>query len=604
MKETKDFTVENNKESKLITESNLNKFSKRYSLTGREELAKEIKELRFKHEKKKENHPDLHKTVNEKKIELEKLEKEHEILVNEIETLKNEVEKEKSKLWSKIKSHFKKIELEKELQIEVKNKKVEDLKKEIEERLKIISETENVISDTSLLTEAEEKVNSFYIDQSGLKSSLENEKEKRSVESLSKKHDCIFIHGIPWQEKVGAGNTSENNAFIKADNITVEDRIKLIMGLQPTISVSVLKEGTRKESLYPFGLILSGGSVLSAHNDDAGTVAKNLYYRKSKYDHDEKTKGTSIQPNIEENIEKSLKQKSPQEMRHYNEFVVEEPKIAAFYVNMSNFDMLNKYNIFEELKKYTNEFNLPVFALKDGKMYPMGTESTANFEEFITDDGITRNLVSNQKRDITVGENSISLEKIIEKNKNLENEEKLALVSSIIENKPFHTEATLDYDSFWSFSNGGGTFSSQYTGCSGYKRILDYKKTNKEYINEGRMGDIDSPEISLMKQKDRLIECKNFISTTQEYKRKLYYKDVLRKELMAMYGFSLGALEHGDIKINKLAEDIINEFGSVEECKKFIERRVDEQGKFKVLDNDIPIDIRNKIAELSGKVKE
>ncbi len=590
-------------EKKSTVEGNspleLEKFSKKYSRTGRQQIAEKIKELRFKQTKKKEGNPELFKNVEEKKAEVERLEKEKNLLVEEIKKLEVEVKKEKSKILSRIQSFFKKIQIEQELKIEESNKKIEEIKKGIEERLTIISETENVISDNSFVEEAKKSLDIFYKEQENLQTIFGKEEAKRSVENLSKENDCVFTHGIPWGELIGSGNVHENNSTANTGKMSPDDRIKLLMGLQPTISVSVLKEGTRKEGMYPFGVILGGGRVLSAYDDDAGTVAETLYYRKSKYDHDEKTKITSIQSDIEKNIAKSIA--SPTSTFHsYNEFIVEEPKIAGFYVNVSS-GMFDDRDVFHELQKHIKQFDLPVFAIKDGKIYPFGTESTADFEDFTRDNGTGGTIVSNQKRTIIVGENSIPLEKIIEKRKNLDNEEKMALATSVMEKNPFQISNNFDSRTFNAYKNGGGVkfYTGNFIGKEGYRRFLENQKFNKFRVEKGISDTLITSSSILNEGRQHILDLKQKISSAESYKHQKMWKDDLRLDLFAIYGFAQGARENNDTEASKLAEDIINEFGSIEECKSFVGMRVDEQDKFKVLDIDIPIEVRQKIADLA-----
>lgn len=589
-------------ESSNISEQKTTKeFTKRYSRTGRHVLADEIRELRFQQSKHAEGNPERQQTLDVHKSEVEKMQQEHVTLIEEIKTLEKEIEDEKEKVWHKVKSFFRTIELEQELQLATTNKKAEELKKNIEERLKIISEIENAISDTSLLEEAKNKVDDFYNEQSELKKSFESEEAKRSIETLSIEHDCVFIHGIPWKSKVGEGTTGENNPILNHGAFGMpEERTAMIMGLQPTISVSAMKEGTREEGLYPFGMILGGGRVLAAHNDDEGTVAETLYYRKTKYDHNPKTLGTSIQPDIDANISKALEAPTH---RPHNEFVVEEPEVAGFYINVSILDDATSFSkIQNELKHYPEKFDLPFFALKNGKLYPLGTESSADFEDFTKDNGSIGTFVKNKKERIVVGEKAIPIKNIVEKTKKLSGEEKMALAEQVLEKNPFQIERLADYDSFRAYSTGGSPYVVRpltgNLGRQGYAWIVRQNESNEKLIERGLRERIE-PKKVLNEAREKLLEIKQKIPEAESYKFRKFWSKQIQPSLFALYGFALEAESHGDMETANEARALLEEFGLVAECKQLIDKRVDEQGNFKVLDTDLPSDVRKRMTILS-----
>ena len=67
---------------------------------------------------------------------------------------------------------------------------------------------------------------------------------------------------------------------------------------------------------------------------------------------------------------------------------------------------------------------------------------------------------------------------------------------------------------------------------------------------------------------------------------------------MGIYGFAINARENGDIDAYDLAESIINEFGSFAECSGLVSKRLDEKGEFKMLDTDVPFEIRQRLNQL------
>lgn len=204
--EKENSTLLENEAKKMNTEfegdhTELVKFSKRYSLAGRQKLADQIQELRFQYFKKEEGNPERQNTIAEQEDNVEVLKKEKEQIEQEIKDLENEVEQQKARLWYKISSMFRKNELEQELQLDPKKKKLEDLKKDIEDRLKTIGEMESVILDTSSLEEAKATLARFYKEQSDLKSTFEDEEKSRDVKTLSKEKGYIFF--TVYRQKIG-----------------------------------------------------------------------------------------------------------------------------------------------------------------------------------------------------------------------------------------------------------------------------------------------------------------------------------------------------------------------------------------------------------------
>ena len=142
-------------------------------------------------------------------------------------------------------------------------------------------------------------------------------------------------------------------------------------------------------------------------------------------------------------------------------------------------------------------------------------------------------------------------------------------------------------------------YTGNFIGKEGYRRFLENQKFNKFRVEKGISDTLITSSSILNEGRQHILDLKQKISSAESYKHQKMWKDDLRLDLFAIYGFAQGARENNDTEASKLAEDIINEFGSIEECKSFVGMRVDEQDKFKVLDIDIPIEVRQKIADLA-----
>ena len=584
-----EIAVEEENSDSENSHTELVKFSKRYSHAGRQKIAEEIRELRFQYFKKEKGNPERQETVAKQEKSIEVLQKEKEQIEAEIKELEDQIEQQKARLWHRVSSMFRKNEIEQELQLDPKKKKLEDFKKDIESRLKIIGEMESVILDTSSLEEAKDTLDSFYKEQSELKSTFEGEEKSRDVETLSKEKGYIFLHGIPTKNR-GMNNTAENNPALKTSGMSTEDKLSLLIGLEPTISASVLKEGQQDaQTYYTFGIILGGGKILAAYKEDSGTLAESLYSRRSKYDRE--TRETSIQANIEKKLEEAVN--APAESRNwgkYNEIVVEQPKVAGLYINLSQL-IQNKDRIgIAELQQYATGMNLPIYGLKDGKLYPFDIDNKIE----IRGDG--KKYQKENAFDVDGVE--LHLGDVIDKQREVSPEEKLELATSVIEKNPFRMDSKTDYELYDAYARGN---KGVCEGREGYEKIVTFQDLYKKRVANGsNESPPRSPEDVLEIVEKRLEELKNRIEESSTNKRKVFTERDLKRELLSLYGFSLNAEEMGNTKIFDTAKEIISRFGSFEECTVLVAKRVDEKGRFKTLDKDVPIEISQKMSELES----
>ncbi len=487
-----------------------------------------------------------------------------------------------SSSFFKIKDWFRKAELEEELHIDLKKRKQEEIQSDIDERQSIIGEIESVILDVSVLDDAKTKLQEFYQGQSELKSTFESESEERDVESLSKKEGFMFLHGVSTKNK-GMKNTSMNNPSLDSQGMGTEEKLSLLMGLEPTISASIIKEGQEdSKSFYTFGVILGGGKVLSAYKEDAGTLAESMYSRRSKYDN--QTTESSIQPDIENNLDEAMDSSTKKSWKgDYNEAVVENPQVAGLYINVSQITEYDGLSL-EEIRQSSHELNLPVYAVKGGMIYPFDVDERIEAGE----------------NNFNINGDPLTLEQVVENKRSIRDEEKIALASSVIDKKPFSSNNNPDFHLFGVFFRGNHT---QFSGKGGYEELLRAQghhkimvKADAESRDPGTAGGV------LKHMKERLIEQQKNVDNSETSKFKIFHKNDMKDSLMATYGFALGAKEKGDEDVFELAKRIINEFGSFDEYKDLISKRLGEDKKFKVLDTDVPIEVRNKMEEYTDKL--
>ena len=349
------------------TQQELRRFSKTYSPEWRDSLAKEIRELRSHHFGEHED--DDKKTeildVDEKKIE--RLRGEAENVEKDIHDVEGVINSRKNKILSRMVDFFQKKEIREKLQINDKTRKLEEITKEIEETEGVIKENKDALVDRKHLDEAKQKLDEFYIEQSDAKNAFQAEREVRDISHIADRENVFFIHGI------SPGGMNKNEILNEKN---FETQLNLVVGLEPTISVSTLKEGDTYHHMFsPVGLVFSGGQVLSAHKQSSFLEAKGLYTRQKRGEK------TSIQADIENNIQEAVHNRSDvngTNEKVYNELAIENPKAAAIYVELdtykkmfSNKTVASEYlpPKIEELEKYAEKTGLPIHGWVDGKLY-------------------------------------------------------------------------------------------------------------------------------------------------------------------------------------------------------------------------------------------
>lgn len=224
------------------------------------------------------------------------------------------------------------------------------------------------------ITKLQEDFYQRFVEQ---KSNFENSLEERDITNIAKEKSVFFVHSIPTNE-INRWNTGMNNETGDISQLSVDDILKNIKEKSPDLSCSSVSfkersspnEKERVGTMYPFGVVLSKGIVLSTYRYDGSTLSeKDKKHKKSKYDPD--VKDTSIQENIGEKVNSVLDRKYDRYLnpesgyydgyidketgligskepegkqgfrgefngRDFDEFVVSKPKIDGLYVDMDN----------------------------------------------------------------------------------------------------------------------------------------------------------------------------------------------------------------------------------------------------------------------------
>lgn len=354
----------NTKEILSLADETTKQFTKEYSPKWRNAEAKRIREMRQEYFQKKQTIAQENEVRAETRtaVEYELSSKEQEMAqyAETLRKLDDEIEERKNTAWFKIKNMFGFAEGLPEERMWGENiSKLREAKHEAEEKRQLLAETEDVVLDNAEMKLAKEEVRKFYEEQKGIKDVFEQEKDKeRSVTEVAKQKQVLFLHGLPSRN---TANTSMNNPNVDTESMGLIDRAKMVIGLEPTISVSTKhtgKEGVSAEQalikqkrstlhqnpvLYETGLILNGGHITSAYGGDAGSLAEGTKRRFSKYD---STIHSAIQENFSENLNAALEHRivgSGISETLINELVVEKPSVSGSF---AYFEKLDDYDDF------------------------------------------------------------------------------------------------------------------------------------------------------------------------------------------------------------------------------------------------------------------
>ena len=374
----------------------LQDFTKHYSGFWREQLAQKVIDARAKFNQKKaavqEENLKRHETKSKLEVEIPNIEQEVDKLRTDMENYRIKLEEEKSSLAYRVTRLFKPHKpapsenFSKELEMK---KKLEQLRKETEEKRRLLGECEEVAIDSSEMKEAKEEIRKFYDEQKGIHDIFEQEKNKeRDVENISKEKEVLFVHTLPLRSDWMA-STSGNNPNLDTENMTSIDKAGVVLGIEPTLSVSTIStSGEDAErgfvTMYRMGLIIGEGTALSAYGSDASTYADNPFMRRSKYD---KTLKSGVQDRFSENLSRAIKKESDEttsrpESQRWNEIVIENPKVSGIFLDVSGFqtDKTDKEVMMKDLKQIflmSKKFGLPIYSIN-----PNGEKIDLTSEDF------------------------------------------------------------------------------------------------------------------------------------------------------------------------------------------------------------------------------
>lgn len=261
----------------------------------------------------------------------------------------------------------------------------------------------------------------FYNRFANQKEDFENSKSETSVENISKKYGAIFVHTFPI-EGISRWNTGMNNEQLDANSLSSQELLSNILKNKPDLSCSSVSMDKRfssqpDDTMYPIGIVMRGGNILSAYRYDAGTLTeKGAEHKKSKYD--PKTQDTSIQENVSQQIDDVLTRKydsaqnpetgyydmhrnyktgeleprqhtseyrgeSASDSNAFDEFIIEKPQVDGLYINMDDQRIKDFYdyqpNMVEKINQFVQGYpDVPVYIKNKGKLMILAYDTEGN----------------------------------------------------------------------------------------------------------------------------------------------------------------------------------------------------------------------------------
>lgn len=605
----------------------IKEFSKEQSAEERQQTAEDIRTKRTEHFDRKDR-------LSEEIQELTTKAQEKEIgvaeTVEKMKALETELEQRKDNRFLEFLNHFKLKKIREEIGLKtVTREAFEDEYQNIQDELVSLRQQSE---DKKALKEAKDILNGFYGTQTKEWEVYNEDLKIRDVDGVMEEHDVVFVHGFRPNFVPG------EHSLLRGD-VGLEDKFNILFALEPTISTSTIQEGDSHEKMWSStGVILNGGSIVSAHTSDAGTMAVSLKERTSRRDEPD-----SIKDDIKEAIES--------EAKNHNEFVVKDQEIAGFYIYLDEGEGFRAEEKIppKQILRLTKGLGLQLYAIQDGIVYE--TEYNQEKDEFIKKDRVSVDDIRKKEFhideskkekmvedlfvdppfkmefaehkyldsrfsgkqayiEINAHDNPDNFEGVEAEYKGEEVEysksQKDRTLLKMENGTPIKVIAELDYCGDWIkyFMKDGEVWRQkkerrgrEYTGHV----INDYSKmklhqidiiingyryeisNNKEYFSE--MEDIIQKHAKLRDKYSEDIQLKGSYPYLEGEKEN--EEEQINILVYHLYGFGEEAGKFGDSETQKKAFELAEQFLKQDEYQEVLERRIDEDGMFKMTKEDL-----------------
>jgi hypothetical protein len=593
-------TLETNTETQPIQQTEVKiadketkNFSKNYGSLARDILAGQLRQMKSEMSKNRSSTVEfLQGEVAEKKNNLQTLEKEYS-------RLEQKLDQEKNSFISRL---FKRTELSKlEQDLQEKKASLEAVKKDAEERYQMLSEVSTLAGAEQDRAEIRKKLDEFYKDQTGIKEQFENEQNVRSVEKISAKEGVFFIHAMPLSGETQRGS-SWNNSHIDGNSVDIKTKLKLVMGLEPALACSTVRRGYENidKTAKSAGMIIGRGRVLFAKESDAYTITeKSIFTRRSKdATKDYNPLRSDIQQNPDTNIKKAIQHINGdgREMSGYNELIVENPECCGFFFDAANYSTSNEITIdkINELQRLAEEFQVPLYMWKDGKMQEFEGFDIKKLIDPLRD-GETYEVYNGYKNGPEIKPAAMK-----DKMPVVSPETKQQWTEEAVAERPFliNTETQKMYQGYIEgprvydllidqsiIDKGPHTFTSIGIPSESESRVEKYLDNLSEFIvNGGRSSDT--------------LKSSDYYRIRENLELKQNNKTNNAAIYSQVYAVGKEAKKHGDSDTSEKIDKWLSERSVLEKCKQFEEERIGENGELQFIDDkDIPKEVRERITK-------
>ncbi|MGW8184880.1 MAG: hypothetical protein ACWGHO_02100 [Candidatus Moraniibacteriota bacterium] len=557
-------------------ELSIREFSKRYASLERGEVLNKMRMLRMKHYagQKPKSSWDQETKLEQEQGMIEAQEKKIAEIEEEIASVSIQLQERKASHWNSFIDYFTKDSKNLAIKIAEHTVKKEELEEDVQERLEIISEIKKDIEDGSYLKESKKILADFYKQQEEKKSVFERQEDVRDIENIFKKYGTVFVHAMAPKASIMVYNAINPEAYK-----SLETRLDIIAGYQPTLATSAfpVENGvlnTKSGLLANTGVIFKGGRLLDISREDIGSSPRGMYARIPRTD---KSKGI-LREDMESHIETELGGVLSGEVNVYPEAIIENPEIGAlFYVAKEETPLLSR----EEARRKFEEKG-------EGKTWRQYGGS-ALFKD---------DIEALQKMALELG---VPLLRISENNStqldmqeffaapSLSKEKKFDAASRAIEKNPFVINSA-NRKRFDAIKNGETNkyFSEDSGKLKFYLENIKETRSNIEKKIESLKWEIANSVVS--KTVDHLTR---YLDSE---------KMALENQAYELYGVILAADSMGDENTSELAQKALKEIAPQSLglnplifIKEWYENHTDEHGKYKIQENDIPFDVRQRL---------
>ena len=606
------------------------KFTKDQKPEERSQAASEIKAVRAEYFEQKRSRTERIEGLAES---LENRTANKERLFLEISQIENDIKVSEQKSFGRIFDFFKIRSLQKDLGI-----KQEDLTKAEEEYTKInseIAELNQIDLDKSLLENARAKLDKFYGEQSEAYQEFKEGERVRDVREISQEKDVMFVHGITPE-----GVPDDNSLLDK--NVSWKDKLKILAAFEPTVSTSTIKAGDSPDRMWsPMGFVLKGGRVESAFAGDAGTIAKGIKDRDVR-----SGRGSLAEMKPDEAAERvgdTIRNRPNTGLQRYNELAVSNPNIAGFYLNL---DVKNQTWELDngrraetpspkEILQEISKLGMPFYFVEQGKFYTAKQDEQGNYvkdklldtENILNNDFQVDNEMKMQLQQeifedspfkisspetqfvdssadgkrtfLSILSESQSVEELVGEEKEYQESSKRILGRKI----PAGSRVKV-------ISRGAQVgYTSEYFVHDGkiYEKSVNIR-TEEATVRESGDSFLASGDIRIGRNLDKISESKignpeDYLKGMEQKLHKIqkeiedkagdkwsekFYREWKNKLLFHLYGFAEEAGKHGMQEVRKSSHEIASSYMSQEQYQEVLKRRIDEQGRFKITEADLP----------------